>query len=210
MRWAIVLALVVMVRAGSISGTVVDPMGACIPGAKIIASLADSVEVRTDWYGRFSLSGLGAGVYVVEISSPGFLKKTIESVRVLDDGEVDLGKIELRVAALDFKCEPPRLPIIVFTPTSASRFSVKGRIIVRTNLQTIRAASIVIYKDGHRISSAQSAADGSFTLAGLPAGTYEIRVRLRAYAELIVKEVEVHQGYDSQAQDFAVSVCLNV
>jgi protocatechuate 3,4-dioxygenase beta subunit len=43
--------------------------------------------------GRFALSGIGAGTYSVVIAGPGFARKTIERVRVPEDGDVDLGTI---------------------------------------------------------------------------------------------------------------------
>jgi hypothetical protein len=59
-----------------IIGKVVDPTGAAIPGATIEVRTAANAELRvpkSDREGRFTLSGIAPGVYVVRISSPGFM-----------------------------------------------------------------------------------------------------------------------------------------
>jgi hypothetical protein len=58
-----------------ITGTVVDPTGTAIPGATIEVRTAGNAELqvpKSDREGRFTLSGIAPGVYVVRISSPGF------------------------------------------------------------------------------------------------------------------------------------------
>lgn len=71
---------------GAITGTVVDPNGAVIPGAQVVArhSFADfEASTTTNDEGVYLLHNLPSGVYAVTITSPGFVKFTLEAVRVL-------------------------------------------------------------------------------------------------------------------------------
>src|ERR1041385_1501545 len=57
-----------------VSGTVVDQAGKAIPGAAVTVRTADSIArtLATDAQGSFAVSGLAAGAYIVEVTSPGF------------------------------------------------------------------------------------------------------------------------------------------
>jgi len=71
MKSAVLLASVALLaRAGSISGSVIDPAGASIAGAKVVVN--GSEEVKTDSSGHFVVSGVAAGLNSVEVSFPGF------------------------------------------------------------------------------------------------------------------------------------------
>jgi len=60
---------------GAITGGVTDPSGAGVPGASVVATnLATGVKVPTksDSAGYYTVVGLIAGTYSVEVSAPGF------------------------------------------------------------------------------------------------------------------------------------------
>jgi hypothetical protein len=71
---------------GAIGGTVVDPSGAVVPGAKVKAThqyLAGRVfETVTDDYGKFLLRNLPAGFYTVRADAPGFNQMVVMDVQV--------------------------------------------------------------------------------------------------------------------------------
>jgi hypothetical protein len=70
---------------GGISGTITDPTGAAIPGAKItITNVANGVAIRTTSTaaGDFSVSTLDPGDYNVVIAAQGFEQLTQQNVRV--------------------------------------------------------------------------------------------------------------------------------
>jgi len=56
----------------ALSGTVLDPKGSVLPGANVIArndaTHTTTRRVATDAQGHFTISGLPAGVYIVEVS----------------------------------------------------------------------------------------------------------------------------------------------
>ena len=70
---------------GSITGTVTDPTGAVVAGAKVTATSLESGEVReatTSGEGNFTLAELKAAPYKVTVEAAGFRSVTFEEVRV--------------------------------------------------------------------------------------------------------------------------------
>jgi Ca-activated chloride channel family protein len=62
-------------NSGTIQGTVTDPSTAVIVGASVTLDAAGKGQVRntqTDLQGHYKFEGLGAGVYKIQIESPGF------------------------------------------------------------------------------------------------------------------------------------------
>ncbi len=71
--------------AGNVMGTVLDPAGNAVTNASVvIKNETSSAESRTstDSQGKFSVTGLPAGTYTVEISSPGFALASRPGVQV--------------------------------------------------------------------------------------------------------------------------------
>jgi hypothetical protein len=70
---------------GAVSGTVLDPTGAAIPGATIVATNnATSVSTTTTSTsaGDYNLSTLDPGIYTVVVTAPGFEKLIQKDVHV--------------------------------------------------------------------------------------------------------------------------------
>jgi hypothetical protein len=70
---------------GTITGTVTDPSGAVVTGAKVTATSLETNEVReavTSDDGNFTLPELKAGPYRVSVEAQGFKTATFEEVRV--------------------------------------------------------------------------------------------------------------------------------
>src|SRR5688500_12209825 len=68
-----------------LTGVVVDPNGAVIPGAKILAvEVSKHVERTTtsNSEGTYILANLPVGIYSIEITSPGFKKQRVENVQL--------------------------------------------------------------------------------------------------------------------------------
>ena len=70
---------------GTIEGTVTDPSGAVVPGAKVtgrnVATRAEVVRITTS-SGLYTLAPLDAGDYVVTITAPGFETLVRENIHV--------------------------------------------------------------------------------------------------------------------------------
>jgi hypothetical protein len=66
--------------AGSVNGTVVDPSGAAVAGAKVTLSRADQSakqEALADGDGQFSIGNVGAGPFQLTIVAEGFATQTL-------------------------------------------------------------------------------------------------------------------------------------
>ena len=86
---------------GGIGGTVLDPSGAVIPGAAITVTKADtgvSYPTVSTESGGYSVRGLRAGVYTVEVEQPGF-KKLVQDNVVVTIGSVTPPDLTLVVGA---------------------------------------------------------------------------------------------------------------
>ena len=87
--------------SGSISGTVVDPTGAAVPGARVKLSREDqspSQEVLSGEDGQFSFANIAPGSFQLTITSAGFTTQT--SSGILGSGEIHIvPQIALVVAA---------------------------------------------------------------------------------------------------------------
>jgi Carboxypeptidase regulatory-like domain/TonB-dependent Receptor Plug Domain len=87
------------ITTGGVSGTVVDPKGAVVPGAKIIVTNLSTGAVysqtsRED--GAFSVVALPVGAYKLTISSPGFSDLTVNNVSVTV-GVLTIGNEQLQI-----------------------------------------------------------------------------------------------------------------
>jgi hypothetical protein len=88
------------VTKGSISGSILDPQGAVVPGAVVKATNRDTGETATttsDNSGLFQLNLLSIGKYRVELSKPGFRKAVFDDVSVSSAQNTGLGALKLEV-----------------------------------------------------------------------------------------------------------------
>jgi len=117
---------------GDLSGTVSDPSGAVIPNATIIASgSGGNREVtHSNAAGEWSLTGIPAGNYVVEVKVPGFAignrsVTVAPGQRVTVDHAVNLGSIQETVNVVGQG--QPR-PSVFQSAGSAQRLRVGGNV----------------------------------------------------------------------------------
>jgi len=88
------------VTKGTISGVLLDPQGAVVPGAEIRAVNKDTGETATtvsDNAGLFRLNLLSIGAYRVEVSKQGFKKTVLEGVAVSSAQDTGLGSVQLEI-----------------------------------------------------------------------------------------------------------------
>ena len=86
--------------AGNLSGSVTDPEGKAVVNAAVVVRNEAGVDPRTtvtDAAGRFSIAGLPAGVYTIEVAVPGFDLVERGGVQLTTGGSVELS-IRLTVA----------------------------------------------------------------------------------------------------------------
>jgi len=99
----ITLALTAQI-SGRLTGSVVDPSGAVVPGAKVEVLLPGggrailSAETTSD--GLFSLTGVPAGTYDVVIEAQGFRKRTERGIVLTPGKDTVLNAVRLEVGAV--------------------------------------------------------------------------------------------------------------
>jgi len=116
---AFLLAAVAFAQGGlgSISGTVVDPSDAHVPGAAIkLVQLSTNTERTTaaNEVGLFVLPSLVASTYKLTISAPGFKDKTLDNLDLNAFQNLSLGRIMLEVGSgpatiIDVTAAPPQI-----------------------------------------------------------------------------------------------------
>jgi len=85
---------------GSMSGSVTDPSGAVVSGAKVRAKNVETgaaIESTTDSSGNFRLNLLSTGTYTVEITASGFKTAAQSSVVVAAGSDSSLGTVRMVV-----------------------------------------------------------------------------------------------------------------
>jgi len=88
------------VTKGSISGIVLDPQGAAVPGADIKAVNRDTGETaasKSDDAGLFRMTLLSVGTWRVEILKSGFRKSIFDTVTVVSAQDTNLREVRLEV-----------------------------------------------------------------------------------------------------------------
>jgi iron complex outermembrane receptor protein len=87
----------------AVSGTVIDQVGKPVPGAAISVknqATNQAIPLTADAEGRFSTSGMPAGMYTIEVSSPGFATTSRTGIQLGAGRSEDLS-ITLKVASLN-------------------------------------------------------------------------------------------------------------
>jgi iron complex outermembrane receptor protein len=76
----------------TISGTVQDPVGGAVQNATVVVRSESGAETKatTDAAGKFSIAGLPAGSYTVEVSAPGFALASRQNIKASADRAEDL------------------------------------------------------------------------------------------------------------------------
>src|SRR5437867_3220435 len=67
----------------NLNGTVKDPNGALVAGAKVVLKHTDtgaSREVTSNDHGAFVITNLAAGIYEVKVQATGFAERTVKDV----------------------------------------------------------------------------------------------------------------------------------
>ncbi len=113
-------------EAGSISGTVLDPNGAVVPGGvKILVARQTGEAVTTsttDDKGSFRLSGLQSGVYELCFESKGFTTLKILEIRLAGEASVTVAAI-LLPKNVEVMIGIVGTPALIDTPPGTTIFS---------------------------------------------------------------------------------------
>jgi hypothetical protein len=112
---------------GSINGTITDPSGAVIPGAKVTATEVATAAVRetvASGAGEFSFNDLPANTYTVKVNATGFQSTEITGVQVLAGKIYTLPvKLPLAQAATTVEVSADSLSLDTTTVTQTTTLS---------------------------------------------------------------------------------------
>jgi hypothetical protein len=134
--------------AFNISGQIVDSLGAGLPGMTVVSQGSIKATAVTDAAGQFTLTGFPAGTYTIVPMTPAFLyTPASQSVTVVGGS----------IAGVSF--------------TALPTFSIVGQVL---NSNGAGLSGVTVASQGGVSTTAVTDANGHFTLAGLPAGTYTI------------------------------------
>jgi len=109
------------IATGSISGTVSDPSGATVPGAKVTATNSSTNTVSTGVTnndGLFALRSLPPGSYKVTIEAPNFRTAVLDKIDVFASRDTDLGTTKLELGKLGETVEVEGAAPIIEASTS--------------------------------------------------------------------------------------------
>lgn len=123
---------------GSITGTVTDPGGAVVAGAKVVATNLDTGQVRettTSGDGNYTLVELPADAYKVTVEAQGFKSATVEKVQVAVQVTRSLD-IALEVGAItDVVTVTSEATPVIQTDTAVRQTNVTERQVMELPLQ---------------------------------------------------------------------------
>jgi len=168
---------IVLLPAGTVTGHVVDHADAPIGSFSVRISptrRAPDMNTRprrepfntTD--GRFSLTDVGEGEYVVEVFAPLYSTATFSNVEVSSDATADLGRIRLDTAG-----------------------TVKGRVADSNDVPVAGVSILVRSMRDARTASDVSNDDGTFEVQGSPTGIVELIANHADYAQARVSGLAV-------------------
>lgn len=109
------------VSSGSISGTVVDPSGGAIPGARVTAvrtSSGQTYAVVTDSVGNFRMASVAVGEYNLTVEKKGFTRLAVGNVAVASAADSGLGKLTLTVGTVTTTVQVSGAPALLQTTQS--------------------------------------------------------------------------------------------
>ena len=178
----------------AMTGRVVEaPAGTAIAGARVTASDANALVIATtlsDATGNWSLAGLASGsVLGLSISAASFVSTTVAPVSIsgaLTVENVPLVRTSAALGGLSGFARNASTNLIIATGTAVE---------VRAGMGETA---------GLALAATATAADGSYSLAGLPAGTYTMTMRGAGYAQSS-RTVAVAGGTTTAGQDLTLS-----
>jgi hypothetical protein len=148
----------------------------------------DTFQTQTASDGFYSFETLPADTYTVSVSADGYVSSSVGGI-VLALGQTTSNE--------DFSL--------------AAGATITGTVTSQARAVPLAGATILAQSQTTTFTSAvQTAADGTYSLADLPADTYTITCSLAGYVQQSVAEVQVTAGGLASGQDFALVAGANI
>jgi len=170
------LCLAQTASTGALTGTVTDPTGAVVTGAKVTAtneSTAESRSAVSDSEGNYRVPLLPPGHYRLEISNTGFKTTTLPDVPVVVT-ETSRLNVQLEIGAMTESVQVQATEELVQTDSSARGRVVDGTAIVNLPLVSRNYTQIIGLSPGvtAQVTNASELGRGSGGLGGTGVGFY--------------------------------------
>ena len=195
-------------RSVAISGRVTDPSGEGAVDVRVIAQRQDLVEegrgpsasrfeTTTDDLGDYRLGGLPAGRYTMSVTDmPGLIvqgrrsggEQTSLELRTGDE----IGSIDFSVPVFERFSYPPRDAQPAPVPGEKGTGAISGRVLSASG-RPLEGARVRALRNGVTPRGAPTDAQGRFTIAQLPAGSYTLDASRTGY-------VTIQYGQERAAQ----------
>ena len=158
--------------SGKISGTVLDPSGSGVPGAKVTVTNTDRNQVvrnlTTDSTGIYVATVLPVGTYALKVEAKGFKTEDRTGI-VLNVNDELLINIPLQVGATSETVEVKEQSVMVETGTTASSTTIGGTQVRELPLNTRNYEQLVSLMPGVAIKA--NPTDELFIGNSVPSGT---------------------------------------
>ncbi len=163
-------------KRGSISGRITRSSdGAPIAGAEVTAEIAGEQRypqrtARSQDDGSFVIDGLADGSYSVSAITPGYLKEYYDGITE----DSDESKAKARLVSVTINADTPDINFAL-----KKGGSISGCVYKLDGKTPLEGAGVYASSDpsDHKLyssGSTKSDADGSYTIAGLPSGKYQV------------------------------------
>jgi len=166
-----------LIQYGTVAGRVVDAYGSSVAGAKVTAKLgATSASAAADVKGRYQITNLIPGDYVVTASAPKVGGGTVVQAKA---AIVTTGA----EAATDFA--------LTGAVSDAATGSIGGMVTSATDGSPIASALAHIYQGTTLVATVDTALTGTYIVPARPAGTYQIKVSALGYLDVEATGINV-------------------
>ncbi len=168
----IALAAPAQVTTGRISGTVIDPQGASVAGARVTVSIPQigrTLTAASDERGEWVIPSLPTATYRVSVAASGFKTAVVESVKV-DAGVPATVNVTLEIGALAETVEVSGGAEVLQTSTSTVSSTITGRQINELPFTTRNALELILTQPGTQTPGTPRTS----SINGLPKGSLNI------------------------------------
>src|SRR5258705_6958708 len=159
---------------GSISGSVLDPKGAVVPGATVVVkSVATNQEntTQTSSDGTFNVPALTAGVYMATITSAGFKQAVVTEIKI-DVGKPSSINVQLEIGSANETVTVVGGGELLQTQTATVGTTITGRQITDLPFSSRDALDLVLLLPGTNTPGTPRTS----TVNGLPKGSLNITI----------------------------------
>ena len=206
LKWMCVLVLgvasaVAQENPGTITGTVVDELGAPVPDATVTVVSPGALKTETDTAGKFVITRVSPGAYTVRIQLRGFVIKDLEVS--VEAGKKLLWRRVTLEAGVPIPCiaDAQRPGISERKLTDGSNPRVRGTARVETGV-ALRDLTITLLLVGTStvIATTHTGNNGEFQFVDPAPGAYDLNVSSQGFKLTKVRRLRVRKDHELEVR----------